>query len=37
MIGALRKRFTGKSVQVKSKEHGILNGNGTGKIVSHLE
>ncbi|KAH0830650.1 DUF887-domain-containing protein [Lanmaoa asiatica] len=37
MISALRKRFTGKTVQGKSNGHGILNGNGTGKVESHLD
>ncbi|KAF9227826.1 DUF887-domain-containing protein [Gyrodon lividus] len=35
MIGALRKRFTTKSVNSKSNGHGILNGNG--KLDGHLD
>lgn len=37
MIAALRKRFVGKSVKDKPKGNGILNGNGSSKIESHLD
>lgn len=37
IVNAIRKRFASASVEGKSNGHGILNGNGTGKINSHLD
>lgn len=37
MIVSLRKRFASKPDKGKSNGHGVLNGNGTGKIESHLD